>query len=239
MSPDASPPAGPARRRPRDERRAQAIAQAADLLRHGGPAALTSVAVAERMGVSQSAIYRHIKNIDELATLASKVVVDDLISVLRSILLAPDIEWREDGAMIRMCRSLIDSMIDQAQTFATIDHWQNVDGDLGVGIRNAIESGSGLVAIVLETQYRQVVRHHTAFPTAERAAHDAHARVLFADGFAVARLARSDSGIDRDALADVLRYRIVAGWVTYLLDMNHRLGLKAPRFKFRYDGTDD
>jgi hypothetical protein len=134
-----------------------------------------------------------------------------------------------------MCRSLIDSMIDEAQAFATMDHWQFVDGELGVGIREAIATGVGVVAIVLETQYRQVVRHHAAFTGAERAAHDAHARLMYADGFAVARLARRDVSIDRDALADVLRHRLIAGWLAYLVDMNDRLGLATPIFSFRHD----
>ena len=223
------------RRRSSEERRAQAIAHAADLLREGGPTALTSVAVAERMGVSQSAVYRHIKNIDELTTLASQVVVTDLVAVLRSLLLSPSIEWQTPGAMSRMCRSLIDSMIDEAQTFATMDHWQFVDGDLGVGIRETMETGLGVVAIVLEGQYRQVVRHQAPFAAAERAAQDAHARLLYADGFAVARLARHDDSVDRDTLADVLRHRLIAGWVVYLIDMNDRLGLEFPRFNFRHD----
>lgn len=226
-------------RRSTDERRAQAIAHAADLLREGGPAALTSVAVAERMGVSQSAIYRHIKNIDELATLAGQVVAADLLSVLRSILLSPTIEWRQAGAVARMSRSLVDSMLDEAQTFATLDHWQFVDGALGVGIRNAIAEGWGVVAIVLEAQYREVVGHTAAFTAAERAVHDAHARLMFADGFAVARLARRTTEPDRDALAGVLRHRLIAGWVTYLIDMNDRLGLRRPEFVFRYDKTPD
>lgn len=223
------------KRRSTDERRAQAIAHAAELLREGGPAALTSVAVAERMGVSQSAVYRHITNMDELAALASKVVISDLVSVLRSILLSPTIEWQTPGAMSRMCRALIDSMIDEAQAFATMDHWRFVDGDLGVGIRETIETGEGVVATVLETQYRQVVRHQAPFSAAERAAHDAHSRLMYADGFAVARLARRDGSVDRDTLADVQRHRLIAAWVVYLIDMNDRLGLQFPRFNFRHD----
>ena len=65
--------------------------------RKGGPDALTTVAVASRLGVTQSAIYRHVHNRDELATLASRQIVADLQAKMRGILDNPDLSWTNDG----------------------------------------------------------------------------------------------------------------------------------------------
>ena len=74
-------------------RRQDVIDAAVALLREGGPSALTTVAVASRLGVTQSAIYRHVHNRDELATLASRQIVADLQAKMRGIMDNPDLSW--------------------------------------------------------------------------------------------------------------------------------------------------
>ena len=69
------------------------IAQATVLLRESGPSAVTSVNVAARLGVTQSAIYRHIRDMDELNDLASYAVVNELNSVMMAALSAPETTW--------------------------------------------------------------------------------------------------------------------------------------------------
>ncbi|MGB0112001.1 MAG: TetR/AcrR family transcriptional regulator [Ilumatobacteraceae bacterium] len=225
----------PSSRQP-GQRRQQAIAHAADVLREGGPDALTSVAVAERMGISQSAVYRHIRNIDELTTLASQVIVDELVAVLRSKLLSPSIDWRHPGAPKRIARDLVDGMIEEATAFETVDRWQFADGDLGTGIAGVVRTAQELVSVVLETQFRAEFSYQEPFTQEQLAALDCHAQVILADGFAVARLARADTDrLDSETLADMLRYRLVAGWVAFLIDMHDRIDRPMPPFKFRYE----
>jgi hypothetical protein len=44
-----------------------------------------------------------------------------------------------------------------------------------------------------------------------------------------ARLARTaDNDGIRDDLGDVLRYRLIAGWASFVIDMNDRVGLPFP-----------
>ncbi len=53
------------------------------------------------------------------------------------------------------------------------------------------------------------------------------------DSHAVGRLVRSpDSGLTRDAQADILKYRILGGWSAFVIDMNERVGLPFPDIDF-------
>ena len=130
-------------------RRDQAIAHAADLLRKGGPAALTSVAVAERMGVTQPAVYRHVRNMEELSALAAEAVVADLNRSLRELMFDPNMDWEEIDDVSRLCRDLIDQALRNQQSFEVVARWRFVDGRLGTGIRRVIEEGCGLIAVLL------------------------------------------------------------------------------------------
>lgn len=71
-------------------RRDDVVIAATDLLRESGPAGLTSVSVAARLGLTQSAIYRHIRDMDELTTIASQTVVGELTSVMFAAVAEPE-----------------------------------------------------------------------------------------------------------------------------------------------------
>jgi AcrR family transcriptional regulator len=214
---------------PTSTRREQAIGHAVDLLREGGRRALTSVAVAERMGVTQSAVYRHIRNMDELAELATTRLIDELNSVLERVLLDPDIDWEEMADVARLCRLLVDAMVAKAASFAAIDARRFADDDLGVGIARIVEEGRDLVAGLLESRWRIEFGHEAALSDAERAAVLRHGQVMYDEALAVARLARSlPEHLDLDAVAGLLRYRVLGGWSSFVIDMNARVGLPFP-----------
>jgi AcrR family transcriptional regulator len=165
------------KRLPTSIRRDQAVAHGADLLREGGPNALTSIAVAERMGVSQSAVYRHISNMDELSALAAAVVVDELNTSLQDVLLNPRIDWEDVSDIDRLCRDLIDAAIRNQQSIEVVVRWRFIDGALGAGIRKVLDEGTELIATLLETRWRIEFGYAAPLAESETAALRLHASV--------------------------------------------------------------
>ena len=214
---------------PKLSRRDQAISHAADLLREGGPDALTSVAVAGRMGITQSAVYRHVRDMEELSALAAEVVVAEMARTLNEILLDPAVDWDETDDIGHLCGSLIDLMMNNERSFAIVDQWRFVEGALGAGIRKMIGDGCDMIAAILELRWREEFGGDAKLTTKERTAIADHGRVAYDDGVAVARLARSPGcPFGRDELADILKYRIMAGWSVFVIDMNDLTGLPFP-----------
>jgi AcrR family transcriptional regulator len=214
---------------PKLSRRGQAIRHGADLLHEGGPSALTSVAVAARMGITQSAVYRHVSDMDELSALAAEVVVSEMMVVVNTILLDPTIDWDQSDDIGHMCRSLIDSLGDNGRSFAVIDQWRFVDGPLGEGIRKVIAEGSELIATVLELRWRGDFGSEAKLPAKARSALARHASALQDDALAVARLARTNAhAFTPDELASMLHYRLLAGWSAFAIDINDLMGLEFP-----------
>lgn len=215
---------------PKRTRRDEAIAHAADILRDGGPLALTSVAVAERMGVTQSAVYRHVRNMDEMSTLAAEVVVAELNQTLSDILFDPDMDWEEIADVSRLCRRLIDVMIDNQRSFEVVRRWRFVDGPLGAGISKVVDEGRDLVAVLLETRWRIEFGHEAPLGTRDRDAVRAHAQAIHDDTHAIANLAYSPSlpPLGLDDVAMILQHRIIGGWSAFVIDMNARVGLPFP-----------
>ncbi len=217
---------------PKPKRREQAIRHAADLLREGGPSALTSVAVAERMGITQSAVYRHISDMDELSSLAATVLVEELYGVLENTLLDPGVDWKHTDDVDHLCRAVIDVAVAHSRSYAVVDQWRFVGGSLGIGIENMVEQGRDVVAILLESRWRIEFGHEPALRAAERVCLLRHAQAVYDDGYAIARLARSspfDPHLNTDEIADILKYRILAGWSSFAIDMNERVGLPFPK----------
>jgi AcrR family transcriptional regulator len=210
-------------------RRDEAIAHAADLLREGGPLALTSVAVAERMGVTQSAVYRHVRNMDELSTLAAESVVEELNQSLHSVIFDPDMDWEAMDDVSRLCRSLVEQMVLNRRSFDVVSRWRFVDGALGIGIRKNIAEIQDLIAALLEMRWRVEFGHEPPLVGQEQAAVHAHACALHDDGHAVARLAASPAPLDVADVAVILQHRIIAGWASFVIDMNERVGLPFPQ----------
>ena len=220
---------------PEPTRRRQLIVHAADLLREGGPRALTSVAVAERMGITQSAVYRHVSNMEELSTLAAEVVVAELNRALHSTLFDPDVDWEYINGIGRLCRVLAGAAVENQRSFEVITRWRFVDGPLGVGISKVIDEGVDLVAALLELRWRTVFGHQGALGRRDKAALRAHARAVYDDGSAAVQLAFTPiSGpLGIDDVATILQNRLVGGWVAFVIDMNARVGLPFPRIDLR------
>lgn len=212
-------------------RRDQAIAHAADLLRESGPRALTSGAVAARMGITQSAVYRHIRNIDELSAMAAAVVVAELNDALAGILLDPTIDWDHIDDVAELCRALIAQVMKNERALFVVDQWRFVGGDLGSGVERVINDGVRVVAALLESRWRNDFRYDAPLSASAQQALRAHAYAMHDDGHAVARLTRSsETMLGVDDVADLLRYRILAGWAAFVADMNERTGLPFAEF---------
>ena len=216
---------------PKPSRRDQAVAHAADLLREGGPLALTSVAVAERMGITQSGVYRHVRNMDELSALAAQLVVAELNQSLHDLMFDPNMDWEAIDDVSRLCRDLVDQVVRNRQSFEVVARWRFVDGELGSGIRKLVDEGCDLVAVLLEARWRIEFGHEAPLDEQQRAAVGAHARAIHDDVHAVAGLAYSPSlaPLDLADVAVIMQHRIVAGWASFVIDMNERAGLPFPQ----------
>jgi AcrR family transcriptional regulator len=218
-----------AARSPTLARRQQAIGHAADLLREGGPRALTSVAVAERMGVTQSAVYRHIRNMEELSTLGAEVIVAELEHSLQAVA----VETRDgpEGDLDHLCRALVERAVAHRRSFEVVARWRHADGALGEGIRTVLEQGCDIIEHLLETRWRVAFGHEAPLDDLDRAALREHAQAFHDDGHAVARLACSTTSapLDLDDVAKILHHRIIAGWASLVIDMNERVGLPFPQ----------
>jgi AcrR family transcriptional regulator len=219
---------------PELSRRDQAIHHAAELLREGGPSALTSVAVAGRMGITQSAIYRHVTDMTELSALAAELVVSDVLTALDDMVQDPDMDWDHVDSVGQMCRSLVDSVDDNSRAFAVVDQWRFVDGPLGAGIRKLVAEGSDLIGSLLESRWREEFGGEEFGDTVKLSAKGrstiaVHARAIHEDGQAVTRLVRADDcPFTHEELANILRYRILAGWAAFVIDMNDLFELPFP-----------
>lgn len=220
-----------AARPPTLARRQQAIGHAADLLREGGPRALTSIAVAERMGVTQSAVYRHVRNMEELSTLAIEVIVAELDRSLQEMALDLGDDPEQVDDLGRLCRHLVGRAVANQRSFEMAARWRHVDGALGAGIRSVLDEACDLIERLLEMRWRAAFGHDAPLEDRGRAALRAHARAFHDDGHAVARLACSPTlaPLDLDDVATILQHRIIAGWVSFVIDMNERVGLPFPR----------
>jgi len=208
-------------------RRDDVIAEAVRLLCEEGPGALTSVQVAAGLGVAQSAVYRHIRDMDELTAIASRTVVAELNALFRSMVLAPQNAWSRTGAIDRFGQLFADTAVDRSTTFATVDRWRYVDGELGDGIRQLLAEGRELIALVLESRWRSGDGQTRPLDDHETRVQRLHAQLIQDDMIAVARLARSDLH-RREAVGRLAAQRLRAGWFAYVRDLNAAHGLPAP-----------
>jgi AcrR family transcriptional regulator len=204
------------------------IAAAADLLRESGPAALTSVNVAKRLGVTQSAIYRHVDDMDELAAVASQVVVGDLSAVLTEVVTSPATTWGDGNDLARFADQVVTITAQHDQAIATIDRWRHEPGVLGDGIRSILDDGGRLVAHLLEQSWRSDFACDEPFDEITTKIHDAHGRLAVDDMIVVVRAVPGSGPAAQHAIARTLAFRLFAGWCSYVLDMNTRMGLPIP-----------
>ncbi len=207
-------------------RREEIIEVAATILREDGPAALTSVEVAARIGVTQSAIYRHIVDMDELTAEASRIVVAQMTAVLNSILLDPDADFDELSGIADLSRKMVRAMSEDAQVFEVIDRWRFAEGALGDGIRDTLAAARDLLIVVLEREWRDEYGYADPLTAELNAVQRSHAEVIVDDVVTVGRLLRS--GTPAADAARLLQLRIVTGWLAYVVDMQTRLGRDLP-----------
>lgn len=209
-------------------RRDDVITEAIALLRQSGPDSLTSVNVAGRLGVTQSAIYRHIRDMDELTTVASNALIAELGSVMVAAVAAPETTWGDGTHITRFAERLAALINEHQQTFVVLDRWRYDDGALGDGIRALLEMGAELIAGELEVACRIDFPVEAPFDASTKAAQLAHSRLIIDDVLAVARLVTAAAPDEHDDTTALLALRLFAGWCAYSLDMTHRLGVPTP-----------
>jgi AcrR family transcriptional regulator len=207
-------------------RRHDVIDAAVAIIREGGPSALTTVAVASRLGVTQSAIYRHVHNRDELATLASRQIVADLQAQMARIMDNPNLSWAKDGDTRVFCDGIVALMAAEPKTFELIDRWRYAEGSLGTGIRELLDRGRVGSAAILEATWRGLYGYTEPLDAGSRAALLVYAGLINDDVINVARLVRAGRFPGgRDAIARILELRLIAGFRAFMSDVNRRLGL--------------
>lgn len=214
-------------------RRDDVLREAVALVRAGGPSALTSGNVAGALGLTQSAIYRHVRDMDELTALTSDVIVGELVAVVHQLLLDADIEWGDIGSFRLISVRLVEAMAAQPQAFRVVDRWRFEPGELGLGIRDTLATAAAVVGGLLEQEWRAAVGWTAPLDDTNRAVLDAYAQLMRDEVIAVARLAGSDAEPeDRDEMTRLLEYRLLSGWYSLCIDLNGRLGLDEPLVTF-------
>jgi AcrR family transcriptional regulator len=212
-------------------RRDDVIAAAVDILRTEGSGALTSVHVAARVGISQPAVYRHIKDMDELTTIASGVVVDELIGVVLEAAAASDDDWGEGTRIAEFARRIARLVIEQGHGFEIMDRCRYDTGELGEGIRSVLAAAGVLVAEVLEYEWRRDLAYDEPFDDATAAAQILHGRLIADDIVTFAHMAVSSSPpYPPSAVERMLTLRVYSGWGAYSVDMARRCGIPVPEF---------
>lgn len=214
-------------------RRDDVLREAVALVRAGGPAAFTSGNVARSLGLGQSAIYRHVRDMDELTALTSEVIVGELTAVLRQLLLDADIEWVDHGSFQLISGRLAETMVDQLQAFRVVDRWRFEPGDLGNGVRRTLATGAAFVADLLEQQWRAEFGWAAPLDETGETVRDCHAQLIQDEVIALARLVDSDgSPRNLGEIARLLEYRLLSGWYAFCIDLNGRLVLDRPLVTF-------
>ncbi len=207
-------------------RRQDVIDAAVALLREGGPDALTTVAVASRLGVTQSAIYRHVDNVEELTTVASRQVVSSMQDGMRTAIVGSNMKWGPSGVTRQFCDILVSLMAADETSFEIVDRWRYADGALGAGIRDLLSEGNVFIAGIIESEWRRLYGHTKALTPTLRTLQSTYADLIQNDVISVARLVRQgDYPGGHTAIARILELRILGGYAAYTSDMNTRLGL--------------
>jgi len=209
-------------------RKDDVVMVATELLREQGPASLTSIEVAARLGVTQPAIYRHVRDMHELTDLASHALVGELTSVLVAVVHSPETAWGDGSRLTVFAERLVRLIGEHQQAFAVIARWRYDHSELGHGIRTMLGVGRSLIAAELEHAWRADFGHGEPFDEVTVAAQLAHAELLIDD---VVGISRSVDGADGDRqrqISRTLSTRLFTGWCSYVLEMNTRLGIPVP-----------
>ncbi len=208
--------------------RQDVIDTATAILRESGPSALTSVAVAKRLGVTQPAIYRHIRDMDELTTLASHRVVGELATVLLDAATAPETTWGDGSHLTAFAERLVDLSQAHQHAFDTIERWRYDTSELGEGIRALLGFGIALVSTEFERAWREDFHCDIPFDEATSAALLVHCNLAVDDLVAVARRVRAVGPEHRRLVVHLASLRMFTAWCAYVLQANRAVGLPIP-----------
>jgi AcrR family transcriptional regulator len=209
-------------------RRDDVIATATALLRESGPDALTSVNIAQRLGVTQSAIYRHVHDMDEVTMIASRNIVDELSAVVIAAVASPEPAWAQGTQIANIATRIIELIDDHEQAVVAIGRWRYCDDALGEGIREILDVGVSHIAAEFESAWRHDFGCDTAFDEATAAAQRVHAELVVDDVIAVVRSISAAGPEHRQMVARTLGLRLFAGWCAYVVDVNTRMGVPIP-----------
>lgn len=194
-------------------RRVQTIDAAADIIRTAGPAAVTSVAVAGRLGITQSAVYRHVRDVDELRTAAIHRVVERLDQDLASVASASVLASASAEELARFLRRLTNAITEHTEAFELVDRWRFEEGDLGRGIRSTLARGRDGIVAIIAGLWMAESPEAAPLTRSQRAVLVAHAQLIQDDILGVARLLRQPGwpGSVR-AAGDLLAARCLGAW---------------------------
>lgn len=207
-------------------RRQDVVDAAVALIREGGPSALTTVAVAARLGVTQSAIYRHVNNVGELAAVASRVIIVELQAQMDAVVNNPELSWEHDGDAAIFSAGIVELMTSEPKPFELIDRWRYAEGDLGAGIRDLLDQACEGTASLMEAGWRTEYGFDGPLDKGAHGALMVYAALCNDDVISIARLARQDGFPGGTAaIARILELRIIAGYMAFVTDVNRRFGL--------------
>jgi AcrR family transcriptional regulator len=209
-------------------RRDDVIAAATALLRESGPDALTSVDIAQRLGLTQSAIYRHVQDMDEVTMIASRNIIDELSAVVIAAVASPEPAWIEGTHIANIATRIIELIGDHEQAVAAIGRWRHGDDELGEGIRVILDIGTSRVATEYEAAWRHDFGSDTPFDGAASAMQRAHAGLVIDDVIAVVQSLGAAGPEHRQLVERMLGLRLFAGWCAYVMDLNTRMGVPIP-----------
>jgi AcrR family transcriptional regulator len=196
--------------------RDRAIEAATDLARRDGLGAITSVAVAQRLGVTQSAVYRHIRDVDELRTLAIHNLVAEVDDELSAIVREVGQQWQTRVDFNSFVRRLVDALARHSSTLSMLDRWRFADDEVGEGIRARLLRGRDGIAALLESEWKRTQAASERMTAAQRAMLQAHAQLVQDDILGVARMLRGGRFPGgRRAFVDILKSRSLAGWTAF------------------------
>jgi AcrR family transcriptional regulator len=209
-------------------RRDDVIATATALLRESGPDALTSVNIAQRLGVTQSAIYRHVQDMDEVTMIASRNIIDELSAVVIAAVASPEPAWVEGTHIANIAMRIIELIGDHEQAVVAIGRWRHGDDALGDGIRMILDVGASHIAAEYEAAWRLDFDSDTPFDQAASAVQRAYAGLVIDDVIAVVASLSAAGPEERQMVERTLGLRLFAGWCAYVLDVNTRMGVPIP-----------
>ena len=193
-------------------KRSDLVDAAVELIRRDGPAAVTSVAVAAHVGLTQSALYHHVRDVEELRNAAIQRLVEELDASLEAAVISSGVGDGPTASTEDFCRRLIHAMREHGTAFELVDRFRFAAGPLGTGVREVLDRGLDFSSCMLEQQW--VAMHpDDPRPRGLRQLARLHAEFFQEDTLAAARVVRRGGalggrrGLAR-SLAAPLRQRV-------------------------------